>query len=329
MDPVAEHWAKRVKKAVDGKTHMKSYGVKRKIRTLGWNADGRRLASGSTDGYVRIYSTTAIDLGADAGSELRGHSGDVDQIAWHPTHTDLLASTGNDKTVRLWDLRKPSAAQMVETKAANINMSWHPAGLTVGVGDHNDVITFIDIRGRSDADSVARIANKLERPEAGETNEFAWNYAGNLLYIAKGADLRGNVEILHYPTLDKSETIDAHTASCYCIDFDPKGRYWATGSADSLIALWDIEESICIRTFARGDEAVQSIGFSHDGELLAAASPERPIYIMHVETGQYVGHVDTFGGSTNTVAWHPTKHWLAYAAVKADGAIHLLQIPNV
>lgn len=28
------------------------------IRTLGWNADGKRLASGATDGYVRVYSAS-------------------------------------------------------------------------------------------------------------------------------------------------------------------------------------------------------------------------------------------------------------------------------
>ncbi|TPX33346.1 hypothetical protein SmJEL517_g03789 [Synchytrium microbalum] len=340
IEQMAEQWQKRVKKGIDGNQHKRPYGRTKKIRTIGWNADGRKIASGSTDAYVRVYNL-ATDSNGESPLELRGHTGDIDQITWHPSQPELIASTGNDKTVRLWDTRKSGTAQVIETKAGNINMAWHPDGVILGVGDQNDTINFIDIRGGSGSEG-AKIVRKLERD--GETNEFSWNYAGNLLYIAKGADLRGSVEILPYPLLNTAETVEAHTASCYCIDFDPRGRYWATGSADSVIGLWDLEESICVRTFAKGEfegpgrtsltnpivysEPIQSLGFSHDGELLAVGSPDKPVYIIHADSGQYVGSIDTFGGTTNTVAWHPTKHTLAYAAVKTEGNIHLLSIPS-
>ena len=44
-------------------------------------------------------------------------------------------------------------------------------------------------------------------------------------------------------------TLQAHTANCYCIRFDPKNRYFATGGADSLVSLWDVEELVSVRTF--------------------------------------------------------------------------------
>ena len=28
-------------------------------------------------------------------------------------------------------------------------------------------------------------------------------------------------------------------------------RYFATGSADALVSLWDLEELVCVRTFSR------------------------------------------------------------------------------
>lgn len=53
----------------------------------------------------------------------------------------------------------------------------------------------------------------------------------------------GNVEIIQYPTFDKSETIEAHTASCYCIDFDPKGRY-VVPTLTPLLASFNISLSL-------------------------------------------------------------------------------------
>jgi hypothetical protein len=34
----------------------------------------------------------------------------------------------------------------------------------------------------------------------------------------------GTVEVLSYPSLQPLETVMAHTAGCYCIAIDPKGR---------------------------------------------------------------------------------------------------------
>ena len=38
------------------------------------------------------------------------------------------------------------------------------------------------------------------------------------------SNLSGTVEVLSYPSLQPLETVMAHTAGCYCIAIDPKGR---------------------------------------------------------------------------------------------------------
>ncbi len=48
-------------------------------------------------------------------------------------------------------------------------------------------------------------------------------------------------------------TINAHTANVYSIDVDPKGRYIATGGADALAALIDLQDLTCIHTFGRSE----------------------------------------------------------------------------
>ncbi len=54
-----------------------------------------------------------------------------------------------------------------------------------------------------------------------------------------------------YPELSTVHVVQAHPANCICIEFDPTGKYFATGSADALVSLWDADEIACLRTFSR------------------------------------------------------------------------------
>lgn len=56
---------------------------------------------------------------------------------------------------------------------------------------------------------------------------------------------------LSYPELKPVQSINAHPSNCICIKFDPMGKYFATGSADALVSLWDVDELVCVRCFSR------------------------------------------------------------------------------
>jgi THO complex subunit 3 len=59
------------------------------------------------------------------------------------------------------------------------------------------------------------------------------------------------VLFLSYPELKPVQSINAHPSNCICIKFDPMGKYFATGSADALVSLWDVDELVCVRCFSR------------------------------------------------------------------------------
>ena len=59
------------------------------------------------------------------------------------------------------------------------------------------------------------------------------------------------VSFSSYPELELQHILNAHPGTCICIEFDPVGKYFATGSADALVSLWDVDELACKKIFTR------------------------------------------------------------------------------
>lgn len=70
-------------------------------RCLAFSPDGKSLVTGGQDRQVRIWDT---DTGRQR-AVLKGHTGPLAAVSFHRAG-QLLASTGADKTVRLWCLQK-------------------------------------------------------------------------------------------------------------------------------------------------------------------------------------------------------------------------------
>lgn len=114
-------------------------------------------------------------------------------------------------------------------------------------------------------------------------------------------------------------SLAAHTQNCYCIEFDPRDRYFAVGSADALISIWDLASFTCVRTIDRLEWQVRTLGFSADGQYLAAGSEDLFIEIASVATGETVHQINCDRGeATNALAWHPSLPVLAFGCDRSE-----------
>ena len=278
---------------------------------MGWSCTGARLATGSLDHDVKVWAVDAA--GAVAGSkagaghqpktevELKGHTDVVEQLVWHPSSGDRLASAGGDKTVRVWDVRAGKCALNCPTAGENINIAWSPDGHTVAVGNRDDLISFIDLR----TGKVAKTSKFFF-----EVNEIVWNPAGDLLLLTTGL---GTVEVMSYPSVQPLHSLSGHTAGCYCIAYQPGGQHFAVGGADALVSVWDAEEMACVRTVPRLEKPISTLGFSYDGRYLAAGSSENVIDVSETATGKLVHHIQARVVQLSSLAWSPKHILLAYA----------------
>ena len=78
---------------------------------------------------------------------------------------------------------------------------------------------------------------------------------------------------------------------------------------------------------------MRTLSFSHDGELLAAASEDLLIDISAVSSGERVSTVSV-QAATYTVSWHPSRYLLAFACDDKDerdrdaGTVKLWGVPE-
>ena len=321
------------------------------IRALGWSIDGRRLASSSSDRTIRIW-TPERSIDHRATSELRGHTDAVEQLAWDPTHAECLASAAGDRSVKFWDIRTASASGSVPTSGPNINIAYHPSGRLVAVGDRDDTVSLVDVRAGKVLGLIRSLGSppdptssevKWVKAEREEINEFSWTPDGSLFVLGTGG---GTVRLLDARTVEVRQgeesskgasvsavrwpvvhTIVGHTASVFCLKFDPLGRYLATASADSTTALWSLNEWYNISMSGHLSYPPRSISFSFDGEFLAAGGEDS--FISITATVPMDPSIDSplhkipVSSAVNCLTWHPSRPYLAFAGDDREGSVRI------
>ena len=286
-------------------------GHKKKVSSVGWNGDGRRLASCGPDATVRVWHWGTHSQG-DCEREFGGHTGAAEQLCWDPTSVQMLASASADKTVRLWDARASAGAATIATPGENIYVEWSPDGSTLAVVNRNDQLSFIDARTNEVRCSVQFKS---------EVNEICWNNAMSLFFIA-GAD--GNVDVYEFPGADASCAnwgsstgralrLHAFEQNVVCMSCDRRDdKHFAVAGADAIVSLWDVSEMVCVRTFDRMEWPVRSLSFSHDSSMLAIGSEDEFVEVADTASGEPVKKLE-IGGACESLEWHPTQNLLAFA----------------
>ena len=99
------------------------------VQALAFSPDGRRLASGSRDGTVKLWDVEACSRGASPSDALlwMDRHNFPHNLAFSPDGS-LLASSGMDAIVPLWDTESGMILQRLEHPANVFEVAWSPDG---------------------------------------------------------------------------------------------------------------------------------------------------------------------------------------------------------
>ncbi|KAK0153494.1 F-box-like/WD repeat-containing protein TBL1X [Merluccius polli] len=285
------------------------------VTSLDWNSDGTLLATGSYDGFARIWTKDG-----NLASTLGQHKGPIFALKWNKKGNYIL-SAGVDKTTIIWDAHTGEAKQQFPFHSAPaLDVDWQ--NNTTFASCSTDMCIHVCRLG-SDRPL------KTFQGHTNEVNAIKWDPSGMLLASCSD-DMTLKIWSMKQDLC--VHDLQAHSKEIYTIKWSPTGPstnspnaniMLASASFDSTVRLWDVERGVCIHTLTKHQEPVYSVAFSPDGKHLASGSFDKSVHIWNTMTGALVHSYRGTGGIFE-VCWNSTGDKVGASA--SDGSVCVLDL---
>ncbi len=236
---------------------------------------------------------------------LKGRGSPIFNLAWSPDGR-TLASSGFGPVIRLWE---PGTGRLSSleggTEQPRFVLAWAPQGRELIVGGLDVTVEAWDV------DAGRRVvAGGWTGNRSAEVRELAGSRRGGTVRLWGPTDCRASV----LPPLARSSN---------SLALAPGGRSVASGGADGILTIWDLESGREVRSF-RGDRgSINSVAFSPDSSKVAAGG-FGPVSVWDTVSGRELAMVGDARGGSATFAFSPDGRSLAIAFW--DGSIRIWEL---
>ncbi|MEX1363672.1 MAG: protein kinase, partial [Nannocystaceae bacterium] len=225
-----------------------------RVYAVATSADGERIATGSQDRTVRIWS-------AHSGAPIRtleGHERTVRAVAFS-SDAVRLASASDDGTARIWDATTGQLLESLRHDGAVMSVALSPDGTRVATASGNTLwLWTLD----DDAVVVPFVGH------TGRVRSVGWSPDGARLYTASEDHTVGSWDARTGALL---ETLDGHTDEVLDVAVSSDGTRIATGGRDETARVWDAGTGMPLAVFEPA-QVVDAVDFSPDGTRLVTGT---------------------------------------------------------
>ena len=285
------------------------------VNSVSFSPDGTTLASGSSDGKVKLWD---VATGTNIAT-LHGHWTPVESVSFSPDGKTLASAADSDTffgdgEVKLWDVATRENIATLEGYATSVSFS--PDGTLLASG--SDDVKLWDVATR---ENIATLE--------GYATSVSFSPDGTLL--ASGSS-GGKVKLWDVATRENIATLEGHTSYVRFVSFSPDGTTLAscgTGLRFDEVKLWDVATRENIATFSRDWDDIRSVAFSPDSKLIASGGDkffgDGAVKLWDVTTHEYIIAFEV--NDTTSVSFSPDGILLASGSTK--GKVKLWNIAEL
>ncbi len=254
--------------------------------TLSFSADGRLIAATTNNNLVALWNIDGKLI-----TTFKGHKGAVTSLSFS-SDGKLLASSGQDKTVKLWTLNGKLLKTLTGHTQSVKSVRFHPSKQLIVSASSDRTIKLWNFNG-TELDTF--------KGHESEVYDVSFSPDGNLIASSS------NDKTLRIWSLN---AIPLETIQGNAVGFDRTGQILTVdatwNSPDQVVKLWSRDGKL-LNTLPI---PFRSVGFSHDGKVIAVVSQPGTIKVINWK-GQEIKTRDGFDNDLRCITFSPDGQTIA------------------